>query len=124
MKNLINEIDPNIKISFSTNLIKLISECDVLITTNNSTIALESLILGKPTISLQTEKFALEEEISKSGAVLPISNLEDIETSLKKILTDEDFKKELLERSQKFIEENLSFRGNASKTLANFLNSF
>jgi len=29
-----------------------------------------------------------------------------------------------LERSQKFIEENLSFRGNASKTLADFLNSF
>lgn len=124
MKNLIHEIDPKVKISFSTNVKKLIGECDVLITTNNSTIALESLILGKPTISLQTEKWALEEKISKSGAILPISNLKDIEISLKKIFTDDNFKRNLLDRSQKYVEETLSFRGNASQTLANFLNSF
>lgn len=124
MKELINEIDPNIKISYSTNLIKLISECDVLITTNNSTIALESLILGKPTISLQTEKWALDEEISKSGAIIPVSKIDEIETELTKILSDENYKHKLLEKSKKFVEENLAFRGNASKSLSNFLNSF
>ena len=124
IQNLINEIDPNIKITFSTNITKLINECDVLITTNNSTIALESIILGKPTISLQTESWALDEPISKSGAILAVSKLEDIEPCLKKILTDKIFTNELLKKSQKFVDENLSFQGNASKTLANFLNSF
>jgi glycosyltransferase involved in cell wall biosynthesis len=124
IQNLINEIDPKIKITFSTNILKLIAECDVLITTNNSTIALESLILGKPTISLQTEKWALEEKISKSGAIIPISNLGDVEKILMKIFTDKNFKRNLLDRSQKYVAENLSFRGNASQTLANFLNSF
>ena len=124
VQKLIKQIDPNIIISYSTNIIKLIKECDVLITTNNSTIALESIILKKPTISLQTEHWALDEPISKSGAILPICNIEDIEPNLKKILTNEDFKNKLLKRSENFVKENISFQGNSSQILANFLNSF
>jgi glycosyltransferase involved in cell wall biosynthesis len=124
IQRLIKEIDPNITISYSTNIIKLINECDILITTNNSTIALESIILKKPTISLQTEHWALDEPISKSGAILPISNIEDIEPNLKKILTDQEFKNKLLKRSEKFVKEDISFQGNSSQILANFLNSF
>jgi hypothetical protein len=124
IQRLIKEIDPNITISYSSNIIKLINECDVLITTNNSTIALESIILKKPTISLQTEHWALDEPISKSGAILPISNIEDIEPNLKKILTNQEFKNKLLTRSEIFVKENISFQGNSSQILANFLNSF
>jgi glycosyltransferase involved in cell wall biosynthesis len=124
VQRLINEIDPNITISYSTNIIKLIKECDVLITTNNSTIALESIILKKPTISLQTEHWALDELISKSGAILPISNIDEIEPNLKKILTNQEFKNKLLKRSEKYVNENVSFQGNSSKILSNFLNSF
>ena len=62
---LIQEIDPNIKIILDTNLVELIDSCDLLITFKNSTIALESLILNKPTISLQTEKWPEEMEIVK-----------------------------------------------------------
>ena len=80
---IIKEIDSTIPIIYNANLIELINSCDVLITFNNSTVALESMILGKPTISLQIEKWAEEDEFTKSNGLLSISNIEDIENPSK-----------------------------------------
>ncbi len=77
----------------------------MLITFNNSTVVLESIILGKPTISLQIEKWAEEDEIIKSNAFLSISKIEDIENGMKKILSDKEYCNHLIENSKIFVNK-------------------
>ncbi len=121
---LIREIDPNIKIILDTNLVELIDSCDLLITFKNSTIALESLILNKPTISLQTEKWPEEMEIVKMNALLSISDIDEIENGIKKMLFDNEFREQFLMNGKKFVEQYFANPGFASKTLAKTLDEF
>jgi len=121
---LIKEIDPNIPIIYNANLVELINSCDILITFNNSTIALESMILNKPAISLQIEKWAEEDEIVKTGALLSIANINDIESGIKKLLYDKEFKDKIQQNSRKFIESYFVNKGHASETLAKILDRF
>jgi len=121
---LIKEIDPNIPIIYNANLVELINSCDILITFNNSTIALESMILNKPAISLQIEKWAEEDEIVKTGALLSITNINDIESGIKKLLCDKEFRDKTQQNSRKFIESYFVNKGHASETLAKILDRF
>ena len=122
--NLIKEIDPQIEIVFDTDLVELINSCEMLITFNNSTIALESMILNKPTISLQTDKWAEEHELVKKHGVVSISKLEDIESSIHSILKDDAFKFNILKNSDNFLQKYYTNRGSASTFLAQFLENF
>ena len=122
--DLIKEIDPQIEIVLDTDLVELINSCEILITFNNSTIALESMILNKPTISLQTDKWAEENEIVKKHGIISISKLEDIEPSIHSILKDDVFKINMLKNSNNFIQKYYTNRGDASTSLAQFLENF
>lgn len=122
--DLIKEIDPNIPIVINANLTELISSCDLLITFNNSTIALESLILNKPTISLQTEEWLNDEEIVKMGAILSINNINDIENGIKRLLYDKEFRDKIQDNAKKFVQFFLVNGGHASKTLTRILDKF
>jgi hypothetical protein len=122
--DLIKEIDPQIEIVLDTDLVELINSCEILITFNNSTIALESMILNKPTISIQTDKWAEENEIVKKHGIISISKLEDIEPSINSILKDNVFKINILKNSDEFIQKYYTNRGNASSFLAQFLENF
>jgi len=121
---LIKEIDPTITVVINADLTELISSCDVLITFNNSTIALESLILGKPTASIQTEEWLDEEEIVKSGAILSISDMAKIENGLTKLIYDQEFRQQLQYNAKTFVKQYLANGGNASKILSNRLDNF
>jgi len=124
VSDLVKQIDPSIQIIYEASLTELIDSCEILITNNYSTIALESLILNKPTISLQIEKWAEEGEIVKTGAILSISDISQVESGMKKLLYDEESKEKLLNNSKKFVESYLSNRGNASKELVKVLDNF
>ena len=50
------------------------------------------MILDKPTISLQTDKWAEESEIVRKHGLVSISKLEDIEPAIHSILKDDEFK--------------------------------
>ena len=95
--------------------------CDAVISFNTSTILLESIIMNKPSIDLQIENWSKENEITKMNAVYSIDNISDIENGLRKILYDENTKKELSENSKIFLEQFIHNPGNASKILAQFL---
>ena len=66
----------------------------------------------------------LIEEIVKMGAIISISQINDLEPYMNKLFTDKKFTKNLIEKSQKFIESYLSNKGNASQILAEELNKF
>ena len=120
---LIKEIDDKIPIILETDLKELISSCELLITFNNSTIALESIILNKPTISLQIEKWAEESQIAKMNAVLSITKEQDIEDGITKMINDVELKNQINLNSKKFLELYLSNQGHASQTLAKILDA-
>jgi len=122
--DLIKDIDPQIEIALDTDLVQLINSCEILITFKNSTIALESMILNKPTISLQTEKWVEESEIVKKHGLVSIFKIEDIEPTIHRILNDESFKIDIIKNSKNFLDKYFTNQGNASTNLTKFLENF
>ena len=129
-ENLVNalsifkKLDPTIQVLPNANLTELIDSSEIVITFTNSTVALESIILGKPTMSLQIENWAKDEEIAKMNAVYSIYMENEIEEGIKKLLYDEDFKNELKKNAKKFLNQYMKFPGESSKKLAQELNNF
>ncbi len=121
---LVNELDQKTVITYTSDILNLVKNCELLITTNNSTIAIEAIILGKPVISLQSEDWALEEDIVKKGAVLSITNPCEIDDAIKKILNDENFKTKLLENGKNFLSVHFANHGTASAALAKNIKRF
>lgn len=122
--DLIKEIDPNITIIYDANLKELINSSELVITFNNSTIALESMILEKPTISLQMETWAESEDIVKMGSIISISDIDDIESNITKILENQEFRNSLIKNGNNFVKQYLSHGGKSSKVLAKLLDEF
>ena len=112
------KIDSNISFTYDSNVLKLLQNCEFLITTNNSTIALEAMMLNKPVISLQTESLALNENVVKYNALISVSNKEDIKKSVELLFNDKKFKAQLLKNSRNFLNDFFSNQGTSSKILA------
>ena len=119
--DLINETDSNAKIVLEANLPELINDCDMVISFNTSSILLESIILEKPTISLITDDWAKENEIIKMDGVMSINNVENVEASISKIISNENYRIELQSNAKQFLENYLSNHGTASKQLVEIL---
>jgi hypothetical protein len=122
--DFLHEIDPKIKITHTQNLVELISDCDLVITFNNSTIALESIILGVPVISLEVEEWTTDIAIVNEGAILAISEKFKIKDGINKILNDINFRRNLIANSKKFVDEYMTNQGTASLQIAKLLNTF
>jgi len=122
--DLIKEIDNTIPVILETDLKELISSCELLITFNNSTIALESIILGKPTISLQIEKWAEEHQIVKMNALLSITKEKDIEEGIIKMMNDVDLINQINLNGKKFLQQYMSCQGHSSQILSKILDGF
>ena len=126
VKDLIDEIDPSIELVENSTNQELFTNCELLITFNNSTTTLEAMSLNTPVISLQTENWAKEDDIAQSDAIISISKINDCEDAIKKILYDTEFKKSLLEKSQIFLKNYMSNPGNSSynivKLIKNLIN--
>ncbi len=120
-EDLIHEIDPSIIITKNIELHKLIDDCEVLITFNNSTTTLDAISMNKPVISLQTDSWATEDDIAQAGALLSISNIQDCENGIKKILYDDDFRQKLIQKSNLFLEKYMKNQGHASKSVVTLL---
>jgi len=123
MLDLIHEIDPQIKISHTQNLIDLISDCDLVITFNNSTIALESVILGVPAITLQVEEWATDMAIVNEGAILAITEQSEIRDGILKVLNDANFRSKMLENARKFVDNYMYYQGIASSQVGKLLSN-
>ena len=123
VQDLIDEIDPSINVVENQSNTELFKNCDLLITFNNSTTALEGISLGTPVISLQTEKWATEDDIAQSGAILSITDINDCEKFIKKILFYIEFKNELIKSGYNFLQKYMFFPGNASENVVKLLKS-
>lgn len=121
---LVKDVDPNIPITYEHDVLKLIEQSELLITTNNSTIAIDAMMLKKPVISLQTRPFYLSEELVKMDAVISVTELSNIELSIKRLLENRNEKISLLKKSKIFLDTHFENQGHASKNLATILDNF
>ena len=121
VKDLVNQIDSSIVIIENSTNQELFSNCELLITFNNSTTTLEAISLGTPVISLQTETWAQEDDIAQSNAIVSVSKITDCEDAIKKIIYDSEFRENLIKNSSQFLSDYMSNQGNASLSITKIL---
>jgi hypothetical protein len=128
IKSLIKEIDENIPIYLSNSIIDTINSSDVVLVVSpepgTTTMLLESMILGKPTMNIYFEKEIPKFNHVEHDAVFSLLNDCDIKENINKILFDENFQTELIQNADSFISNFLNNRGNSSKTFSEVLKSY
>ncbi len=129
IKSIVKKIDSTIPVIQSTSIIEIINKSDIVIVISpenfgTSTILLESMILRKPTMNIFLDKDIPQVNHIKQKAVLTVSNDQDLEENIKKILFDKKFQREIKQNADNFIAKFLDFKGNASEEFAKILKSF
>ena len=128
IKKLIQKLEPKIPIHQVGSIKKIIELCDVMINIHielmPSTVLLEGLILKKPIINVTMLDKFLEFQYVKDNAVLSISDQSDLIKPINDLLYDKEFSEKLIHNGQTHVEKFLANPGNASKSLADLLNSF
>ncbi|MBA30902.1 MAG: hypothetical protein CL905_03510 [Dehalococcoidia bacterium] len=112
----------NVEILQFESITDLLSECDlhVNVATDNfdaSSVILESMILGRPTVNIQLQKNDIDFEFIKYDAIKSVYYDEDIVKKISDLINDGNQKDELLKNSQLFLKRYLKNRNNASKRL-------
>ena len=100
---------------------ELLSDCDlhVNIAPDNfdaSTVILEAMIMGKPTLNIQLQKNEIEFEFMKAGAIKTINYDSDIKEAIFDLISHRGTE-ELINNSQNFLNKYMKNRGNAAKKL-------
>lgn len=108
---------PHAKIYKNKNTYKLLSKAKLVVSMLSSVIT-EAIILDKPVIMPRYFKHDIGAPYMATNAVLTIDKPEDALTVIKKALYDDKVKAQLKIGREKFLKEDLEYRGNATeKTL-------
>ena len=126
IKEMIEKYSNNSQIHYLTPVLDLIQSSDLVITITPegwapSTIVLESMSLGKPTINIVLDQQFFPFEYVNQNSILAISDDSNLENNIDKILFDDKFRKELSINAKNFARNFLNNFGCASKELANTL---
>ena len=100
---------------------ELLSDCDlhVNIAPDNfdaSTVILEAMIIGRPTLNIQLQKNEIEFEFMKENAIKSVYYDSNIEQLVLDLISNHGIE-ELLNNSQNFLNKYMKNRGNAAKKL-------
>lgn len=128
IKSLIENLDKNIPIHLSTPVIDLVNSADMVMVVSpepgTTTMLLESMILGKPTMNIYFEEEVPQYNHVKHNAIFSVLDNCDLEKNLEKILFDIKFQKELIQNADNYVSKYLSNSGNASEKFAEILKSY
>ncbi len=114
----------NIPIFKTQNIVKLIEKSDVVVSMDFSSLLFEAMILGKPTITYMVDSEWYEsDEIIQSEYTIPVRTPKEFENALNRIIYDENFRKNLINKAKTFVDSRLINQGNASDMLINYLKS-
>ena len=129
MNSFIKNYDNTIPIYLSKSVINTINDADLVIvmspeTYGTSTMILESMILGKPTINIVFNQKPFQFEHVKSKAVFIISEHDELEEKIRKILLDKNIQNEIIKNADKFVNKFLSNPGIASEKILDLLRAY
>lgn len=117
LKPMLKKINKRMPIHQLENPLDLLSACSLVIASGHSTILIEAMILGIPTITYIPNNTWNEEDVFTSQASILVHSYEDFESNLFKLLHDEKFRKALILRGNKYVKNYFSFQGSSSKNL-------
>jgi len=127
IKKLIQKLDPNILILVSGSIRKIILSCNLMINIHvelmPSTVLLEGLILKKAIMNVVMTDEILKFQYVKDNAVLSVSDKSDLTTPINDLLYNEEISQKLIQNGQLHVKNFLANPGNASKSLAEVINS-
>jgi len=126
IKSLIKKLDPSVPILLWTSVIDTLNNVDATLVISpeiygTSTMLLESMILGKPTMNVFFDEQVPQFGHVKAKAVLTITDSCDLESNLRKILFDEKFQTDLCNNADNFINTFMSNTGTASQKFTSIL---
>lgn len=111
IEEMANKINSKIKIIKSGSIFPLIQRCRLLITFDLSTAILEAQILKKPVISIKLKNYGFgTSEIFKTNSCISIP-MEEFEKTLEKILTNSNYRKEIIANGDVFVDKYLVNKG-------------
>lgn len=122
IKEYIENKNQKVKIFQFRAINEMLTACDlhVNIAPDNfdaSTVILEAMILGRPTINIQLQKTDTEFEFMKDSAVRTISYDSDFKKEIFELVFDEGKSSELIKNAKMHLKRYLANQGSSSKTL-------
>ena len=120
--SFVQKIDPNIQVIKTGSISDLIRSCDVLVTIDISTVTLEAQISEKPVISVSVKNYNIGDDncsFFKSKSCIR-TEIQNFEMNFNRLLQDQEFKRETINRGKKYVNNYLSNKGNASQKLIEF----
>lgn len=125
IKPLIKQLDLNVKIFQSENIMDLLENCDYMISLNYSTVTLDAMISKKPILVLLPEEQNYENEIPlKNNAVLFTSDLNQIESLMDNLFNNKEICHNLVKKGNEFVNEYVANQGKSSHELAKILDMY
>lgn len=119
--DVIRQIDAKIPLHHMENSTDLLSGCALAVASGPSTVLLEAMIMGIPTIAHMPDDSWDKEDMFTSGSSILIHSYEDFERILPKLLDDKKFRSDLVSKGSDFVKRCFSFPGKSSKGMAGFL---
>ena len=118
--NLTKEINSNIIVKKTGSISQLIKSCDIFIVIDASTVILDAHLLKKPVISVlvKDSDYGIPSVLSQSCI---LTDMDNFETVLQKVLTDENLRKSMIEKGTAYAKEYLINQGSTSTKLLKFL---
>ena len=119
---------PDITIYQTKNSKDLIIDCDLLINVSpelydSSTIMLEGLILGKPTIHVILDD-EFSEIIPLEYPIIQVHKMSDLKDKTEKIFNNDDFRKTLLQKILRELNNYLSYQNNSSSRILELFENY
>lgn len=124
IQEIVNGIDSTIPIFKTQYIFDLLQNCEILINMGFSTILLEAMMLGKPTITIMTNpNWFKDDMLIKNRITIPVYDSQELKSTIDSILNDAVFKENIIQNGYKFVNSYLENPGNASITLTRFLDN-
>lgn len=118
--NLVKGINSNIVIKKTANISQLAKSCDIFIMIDASTVILEAHLLKRPVLSVlvKDSDYGIPSVLSESCV---LTDMDNFETTFQRVLSDESFRKSMIEKGTDYVNKYLTNQGTASMRLLKFL---
>ena len=119
--DMIKKSGSDIEVISGGSITELINSCDVIIATNHTTAILESYLLQRPVICLPIIDYNIGiPTLFDFNSDMNIS-IEKFQITLEKLMCDNNFKNQIIQRQNKFVENYLANHGSSSKKLIEYI---
>ena len=119
-EEIAREVDKNIKVVKGGDILPLIPSSSIVITTDTTTAIIQVLILKKPVILIRTNSYYGKPHVLNLNGCIE-ANLENLESILKKLLSDKKYVEDTVKSGNNFLSKYLSNPKNSSKEILKFL---